>query len=131
MAWNGDYHTNYNYETPFYAALPTNHVNQAGSYDQAVLNWQARAQTLASQNGFTGVLYPVGISPKGTSADMALHNQKSNAANLASNMVMRFEYTYDTSYANTLSDGTSRVGAGGARAVDHRRLVWAECSGCR
>jgi hypothetical protein len=56
------------------------------------------------------VLYPVGISPKGTSADMALHNQKSNAANLASNMVMRFEYTYDTSYANSVYPWLKQVG---------------------
>ena len=58
-----------------------------------MLDYSRPAQALASQNGFTGVLYPVGISPKGTSADTSLHNQKSNAANLASDMVMRYEYT--------------------------------------
>ncbi|MER7008806.1 hypothetical protein ABT297_37985 [Dactylosporangium sp. NPDC000555] len=110
MAWNGDYHTNYNYEVPFYAALTTNHVDQAGSYDKPVLDWQSRGQQLAAQNGFTGVYYPVGISPGGTSADTALHNQKSNAANLASNMVMRFEYTYDTGYANQVYPWLKQVG---------------------
>ncbi|MBV1852835.1 glycosyl hydrolase family 95 catalytic domain-containing protein [Catellatospora tritici] len=110
MGWNGDYHTNYNYETPFYAALPTNRLDQAGAYDKPVLDWQSRAQTLAGQNGFTGVLYPVGISPLGTSADLALHNQKSNAANLASNMVMRFEHTWDTGYANTVYPWLKQVG---------------------
>jgi alpha-L-fucosidase 2 len=110
MNWNGDYHTNYNYEAPFYAALPTNHIDQIGAYDRPILDWQARAQSLASQNGFTGVLYPVGISPGGTSADMALHNQKSNAANLASDMVMRFEFTYDTGYANTVYPWLKQVG---------------------
>ena len=63
MNWNGDYHTNYNYEAPFYAALSTNHIAQMDSYDRAVLDWQSGAQTLATQNGYTGVLYPVGISP--------------------------------------------------------------------
>ena len=110
MAWNGDYHTNYNYEAPFYAALSTNHIAQMSWYDQAVLDWQSGAQTLASQNGFTGVLYPVGISPKGTSADMNLHNQKSDAVNLASDMVMHYEYTHDTAYAATVYPWLKQVG---------------------
>ena len=110
MNWNGDYHTNYNYQTPFYAALSTNHIDQIGAYDKPVLDWQSAAQSLASQNGFTGVLYPVGISPNATSADMNLHNQKSNAANLASDMVMRYEYTHDTGYANTVYPWLKQVG---------------------
>ncbi|MEV6843641.1 hypothetical protein [Actinoplanes sp. NPDC051411] len=110
MNWNGDFHTNYNYETPFYAALSTNHVTQMAAYDRPVLDWQSAGQSLAAQNGFTGVLYPVGLSPKGTSADMNLHNQKSNAANLASDMVMRYEYTHDTGYANTVYPWLKQAG---------------------
>ena len=110
MNWNGDYHTNYNYEAPFYAALSTNHIAQMDSYDQAVLDWQSAGQTLATQNGYTGVFYPVGISPGGTSADMSLHNQKSDAANLASDMVMRFEYTGDTTYAAKVYPWLKQVG---------------------
>jgi alpha-L-fucosidase 2 len=110
MNWNGDYHTNYNYETPFYAALSTNHIAQMAAYDAPVLAWQSAGQALASQNGYTGVFYPVGISPNGTSADMNLHNQKSDAANVASDMVMRFEYTGDTSYANTVYPWLKQVG---------------------
>ena len=110
MNWNGDYHTNYNYETPFYAALSTNHIGQMAAYDQPVLDWQFAGQALAAANGFTGVLYPVGLSPKGTSADTNLHNQKSNAANLASDMVMRFECTHDNAYANTVYPWLKQVG---------------------
>ncbi|MEV6925319.1 hypothetical protein AB0M46_12570 [Dactylosporangium sp. NPDC051485] len=110
MNWNGDYHTNYNYQAPFYAALSTNRIAQMAAYDQPVLDWQSAGQALAARNGFTGVLYPVGISPKGTSADMNLHNQKSNAANLASDMVMRFEYTRDTAYATTVYPWLKQVG---------------------
>ncbi|GAA4249160.1 glycosyl hydrolase family 95 catalytic domain-containing protein [Dactylosporangium darangshiense] len=99
MNWNGDYHTNYNYQAPFYAALSSNHIPLLEPYDQPVLDWQTPGQALAAQQGFTGVLYPVGLSPKGTSADMNLHNQKSNAANLASVMIMRWLYTRDTAYA--------------------------------
>jgi alpha-L-fucosidase 2 len=110
MNWNGDYHTNYNYETPFYAALSTNHIDQIAAYDKPVLDYQANAQALATANGFTGVYYPVGISPLGTSADTSLHNQKSNAVNLASDMVMRFEDTRDTTYANTVYPWLKQVG---------------------
>ncbi|MGI5240479.1 glycosyl hydrolase family 95 catalytic domain-containing protein [Dactylosporangium sp. CA-139066] len=111
MAWAGDYHTNYNYEVPFYAALATNHVDQAAAYDKPVLDYQSRGQQMAGQNGFTGVLYPVGISPGGTEVCCAsLLNQKSNAANLASDMVMRFEYTYDTNYANQVYPWLKQVG---------------------
>ncbi|HWG23263.1 glycosyl hydrolase family 95 catalytic domain-containing protein [Actinospica sp.] len=110
MNWNGDFHTNYNYEAPFYAALSTNHIAQMDSYDQAVLDWQSEGQSLATQNGYTGVLYPVGISPGGTSADMNLHNQKSDAVNLASDMVMRFEYTDDTTYAAKVYSWLKQVG---------------------
>ncbi|HLZ57913.1 MAG TPA: hypothetical protein VKR06_13325 [Ktedonosporobacter sp.] len=110
MNWNGDYHTNYDYESPFYAAFTTNHVDQTVPYDQPVLDWIPRAQTLATQNGFTGVLYPVGLSPKGTSADTNLHNQKSYAAFLATDMIMHFYYTYDTAYANTIYNDLKQVG---------------------
>src|SRR5882757_5322773 len=90
--------------------MSSNHIQQMANYDRPVLDWQSRGQQLASQNGFTGVLYPVGISPGGTSADTALHNQKSNAANLASDMVMRFEYTWDTTYANKVYAWLKQVG---------------------
>jgi alpha-L-fucosidase 2 len=110
MNWNGDFHTNYNYETPFYATLSTNHITQMAAYDRPVLDWQSAGQSLATRNGFTGVLYPVGLSPKGTSADLNLHNQKSNAANLASDMVMRYEYTHDTGYASTVYPWLKQVG---------------------
>jgi len=110
MNWNGDYHLNYNYEIPFYAAFSTNHVDLSVSYDQAVLDWIPRGQALATQNGFTGVFYPVGISPHGTSADMSLHNQKSNAVFAATDIIMHFYYTYDTDYANSVYGFLKEVG---------------------
>ncbi|MFC4035605.1 hypothetical protein ACFO3J_29670 [Streptomyces polygonati] len=110
MNWNGDYHTNYNYEAPFYAALTTNHIDQMAAYDQPVLDWMTRGQQLAQSNGLQGVLYPVGISPKATSADTNLHNQKSNAVNLASDMIMRFQQTRDTTYAATVYPYLKQVG---------------------
>ena len=110
MAWNGDYHTNYNYEAPFYAGLTTNHIGQLDSYDQPVLDWMTRGEQLAQANGFQGVLFPVGISPEGTSADLNLYNQKSDAANLASDMVMRYEQTRDPAYGAKVYPYLKQVG---------------------
>ncbi|MEW1863516.1 hypothetical protein AB0399_24635 [Streptomyces sp. NPDC088194] len=110
MNWNGDYHTNYNYQAPFYAALTTNHIAQMDAYDQPVLDWMSRGQQLAQQNGFQGVLYPVGISPNGTSADTNLYNQKSDAVNVASDMVMRYEQTRDATYAAKVYPFLKQVG---------------------
>jgi alpha-L-fucosidase 2 len=110
MNWNGDYHTNYNYEAAFYSALSTNHIAQMGSYAQPVLQYEANGEALASQNGYQGVLYPVGIGPNGMTTDSSLHNQKSNAADLASDMVMEYEYTHSTSYATSVYPFLKEVG---------------------
>ncbi|HEX3513127.1 MAG TPA: carbohydrate-binding protein [Trebonia sp.] len=110
MNWNGDYHTNYDYESPFYAALSTNHIAQMGTYAQPILQYESNAEQLASQNGYQGVLYPVGIGPNGMTTDSNLHNQKSNAAFLASDMVMEYEYTHDASYAATVYPFLKEVG---------------------
>ncbi|HWG23271.1 glycosyl hydrolase family 95 catalytic domain-containing protein [Actinospica sp.] len=111
MNWNGDYHTNYNYEAAFYAALSTNHIAQMGSYDAPVLAWMPNGEALAAANGFKGVLYPVGISPNGTSAVDSLYNQKSDAVNLASDMVMEYEYSHSASYAREVLPYLEQVGS--------------------
>ena len=110
MNWNGDYHTNYNYEAPFYAALSTNHIAQMASYDAPVLAWIPRGEAEAAANGYQGVLYPVGLSPNGTTAIDAMYNQKSDAVNLASDMVMEYEYSRSASYARKVLPYLEQVG---------------------
>ncbi|WP_405877045.1 hypothetical protein OG762_01595 [Streptomyces sp. NBC_01136] len=110
MNWYGDYHANYNYEAAFYAALSTNHIAQMGSYDDPVLDWMPRGKAKAAAYGYKGVLYPVGISPNGTSAADDLYNQKSDAVNLASDMVMEYEYSHSASYARKVLPYLEQVG---------------------
>ncbi|MEV7391615.1 hypothetical protein [Streptomyces sp. NPDC091215] len=110
MNWYGDYHANYNYEAAFYPALSTNHVAQMGSYDDPVLDWMPRGKAKAAASGYKGVLYPVGISPHGTSAADDLYNQKSDAVNFASDMVMKYEYTRSASYARKVLPYLEQVG---------------------
>jgi len=110
MNWYGDYHANYNYEAAFYPALSTNHVAQMGNYDDPILDWMPRGKAKAAAAGYKGVLYPVGISPNGTSAADDLYNQKSDAVNFASDMVMKYEYTRSTSYARKVLPYLQQVG---------------------
>lgn len=102
-AWNGDYTLNYNYEAPFYAAFPTNHVELADSYDKPVIDWVPNAQAEASKNGFTGAFYRVHIGPlPNGSADTNTWNQKSCGAFAVTDMLMHYYFTLDSSYANSI-----------------------------
>lgn len=110
MNWFGDYHANYNYEAAFYPTLSTNHVAQMGNYDDPILDWMPRGRAKAAAAGYQGVLYPVGISPNGTSAADDLYNQKSDAVNFASDMVMKYEYTRSAAYARKVLPYLQQVG---------------------
>ncbi|MFI6619432.1 glycosyl hydrolase family 95 catalytic domain-containing protein [Streptomyces sp. NPDC050528] len=110
MNWYGDYHANYNYEAAFYSTLSTNHVAQMGNYDDPILDWMPRGRAKAAAAGYQGVLYPVGISPNGTSAADDLYNQKSDAVNFASDMVMKYAYTRSASYARKVLPYLRQVG---------------------
>jgi alpha-L-fucosidase 2 len=102
-AWNGDYTLNYNYEVPFYAAFPTNHVSLADAYDKPVIDWVPNAQGLATQRGFTGAYYRVHIGPlPNGSADTNEWNQKFPGAYAATDMLMHYYYTVDHTYASSV-----------------------------
>jgi alpha-L-fucosidase 2 len=103
--WNGDYTLNYNYEAPFYAAFPTNHVELADSYDQPIIDWVPSAKALATKNAWSGAYFRVHIGPlpKG-SADTNEWNQKFNGAFAASVMLMHYYATHDPAYAAHIYD---------------------------
>ncbi|HEY2899134.1 MAG TPA: hypothetical protein VGL59_01065 [Polyangia bacterium] len=99
-AWNGDYGLDYNYEAPYYAAFPTNHVELADSYDQPIIDWLPNAQAEATKNGWTGAYYRVHIGPlPNGSADTNEWNQKFNNAFAASVMINHYYSTRDPVYA--------------------------------
>jgi alpha-L-fucosidase 2 len=102
-AWNGDYTLNYNYEAPFYAAFPTNHVELADGYDQPIIDWVPNAQALATRNGWTGAYFRVHIGPlPNGSGDSSEWNQKFNGAFAASVMINHWYVTRDLSYASRI-----------------------------
>ncbi|HET6280146.1 MAG TPA: hypothetical protein VFH73_04245 [Polyangia bacterium] len=98
--WNGDYGLDYNYEVPYYAAFPTNHVELAENFDQPVIDWLPNARAEAGRLGWTGAYYRAHIGPlPNGSADTLEWNQKFNGAFAASVMINHYYSTRDPAYA--------------------------------
>jgi alpha-L-fucosidase 2 len=122
-AWEGDYHTDYNHQAPWWGAYSSNHIDISDPYDQPVLDYIEPAKKHSRELlNCSGVYYPAGIGPKGFCSslypltpekmmkyyripDTGLEGgymfcgMKSNAVFLANNMLMRFYSTYDSAYA--------------------------------
>lgn len=125
-AWSGDIHLNYNHEAPFWALYSSNRVGLTDCYDTPLLEhleeFQADARKLLNKNG---AYASVALGPKGLTCrfqdkagmdasyqekcgenssyqDLAgtpmFLGQKSNAVFASMNMVLRYQYTYDTDY---------------------------------
>lgn len=122
-AWQGDYHTNYNYQAPWWACFSSNHIELTEAYETPIFEYMQKAKTHAKDLlNCRGVYYPVGIGPKGFSSSMyplteekmmntygikdlnlegghMFCGQRSNALLLTANMFQRFYHTYDKEYA--------------------------------
>jgi hypothetical protein len=102
--WQGDYTLDYNYQAPFWAAFPTNHVDLADSYDAPLLAWMKRGRGLAKELHAQGLVYYTHLAPSpGWSADnFRTLDQKSDALFAAVNCVQRWRYTRDADYARKM-----------------------------
>jgi alpha-L-fucosidase 2 len=122
-AWEGDYHTNYNHQAPWWGSYSSNHISITQPYDQPLLDYKDSAKLHARKLlNCNGVYFPVGIGPKGfcscvyplTPESMMKYygtretgleggymfcGQKSDAVFVTANMFMRFYSTYDKDYA--------------------------------
>ena len=121
MGWQGDYTLDYNYEAPFWAAYPTNHVSLADPYDAPLLAWMKRGQGLAHKLHEHGLLYYTHLAPSpGWSADnFRSLDQKSDALFAAVDCIQRWRYTDSVAYARKVWPFL----AGVARFWDHD-LKW-------
>lgn len=107
--WRSDYHLNYNYQAPFYAACSSNHVELTDCYHTPLEEFIPRGREFAARLGCRGILYPVGIEPKGACSELdpdikfsferLFLGQKSNALHAADIMVFRWNATKDPGYA--------------------------------
>jgi hypothetical protein len=104
MGWQGDYTLDYNYQAPFWAAFPTNHVSLANPYDAPLLAWMGRGRALAAKQNANGLVYYAHLAPSpGWSADnFRSLDQKSDALFAAVNCVQRWRYTGDAAYARKM-----------------------------
>jgi len=104
MGWQGDYTLDYNYQAPFWAAFPTNHVDLSDPYDAPILDWMKRGRGLAKELNAHGLVYYTHLAPSpGWSADnFRALDQKSAALFAAVNCVQRWRYTRDTAYARKI-----------------------------
>lgn len=108
-AWHSDYHLNYNYQAPFYAACSSNHPELTDCYMAPLEEFAARGKEFAARFGCRGILYPVGIGPKGICTEYDPNNrysflrlflgQKSNAVHPADIPVFRWKATRDEDFA--------------------------------
>lgn len=101
VGWQGDYTLDYNYQAPFWAAFPTNHVSLADPYDSPLLAWMKRGRGLAQKLHAHGLVYYTHLAPSpGWSADnFRALNQKSDALFAAVNCIQRWRYTHDPAYS--------------------------------
>ena len=124
--WVGDYHLNYNHQSPWWGVFSSNQVELADPYDTPILEYMENARNHAREYlNCRGVYYPVGIGPKGfcpamyplTAEKMQFYyktpetniehgymflGQKSDAVFASVNMLLRYYYTYDTGYAKKI-----------------------------
>ena len=108
-SWHSDYHMNYNYQAPFYAACSSNHVEFTECYHTPLEEISEKAGKFARKYGCRGILLPVGVMPKGICSEVMPHikypferlflGQKSNAIHPADIMVFRWKATRDKEYA--------------------------------
>ena len=126
-SWAGDYHLNYNHMAPFYGLYSANRIEQADPQDAPLLDFRERGRWYAEQVTATrGVLYPVGIGPKGieTTRDAGPYRdspnfekgglffqQRSNAAYCLVNLAQRWRCTYDPEYGRKIYPLVEEVAA--------------------
>jgi hypothetical protein len=104
MEWQGDYTLDYNYEAPFWAALPTNHPELTDNYEQIMLDQIPRGIAIAQHYNFHGIYWYCHLIPvPGWSDDYGTFwGQKSAALFAVVNCAQRWRYTHDLAYAKKI-----------------------------
>ncbi|MFI5757295.1 glycosyl hydrolase family 95 catalytic domain-containing protein [Streptomyces sp. NPDC051569] len=113
--FSGDYHLNYNAQAPFYGVYSSNRPELSLPFHEAILAYVPEAQRRAKQDlnrvkpdyiskrfpsgGVpSGVLFPVGIGPYGSTTDDQYHQQVSDSLFSASQFISYYEYTQDADF---------------------------------
>ena len=120
QGWFGDYHLNYNFQSPFYALIPSNHVELTDCYMSPIKAYEPIAKRFAKEYmGCRGVYYPVSLGPLGMESDARpdtkehghlFLGQKSNGAYCSVIPMMRWYSTLDEEYAKSVYPFLCEVG---------------------
>jgi hypothetical protein len=104
MEWQGDYTLDYNYEAPFWAALPTNHPELADNYETMMLDQIPRGVATAQHYNYQGIYWYCHLIPApGWSDDYGTFwGQKSGSLFAVVNCAQRWRYTHDAAYAKKI-----------------------------
>lgn len=107
--WHSDYHLNYNYQAPFYAACTSNHPELTDGYLTPLEQFVPRGNAFAAKLGCKGVLFPCGLAPFAYMTEFMpglrfeferpFMGQKSDAIHAADIAVFRWNATRDTDFA--------------------------------
>lgn len=118
-SFSGDMHLNYNFMANFYSVYSSNRADLGKPYQDLILAYVPEARRRAQQDlsrvnptyinarfpsgGMpSGLLFPVGIAPYGSTADNNYHQQVVNSLFAASQFIAYYDYTQDNTYlANT------------------------------
>jgi len=117
-SFNGDMHLNYNFQGPFYGTYSSNRPELALPYYDLILAYVPEARRRAQQDlsrvkpdyinrrfpsgGVpSGVLFPVGIGPFGSTADNQYHQQVVNSLFSVSQFIAYYDYTQDRTFLST------------------------------
>ncbi|GAA4172043.1 hypothetical protein GCM10022251_68200 [Phytohabitans flavus] len=118
-SFSGDMHLNYNFMANFYGLYSSNRAEFARPYHDLILAYVPEARRRAQQDlrrvkpdyvgarfpsgGVpSGVLFPVGIAPFGSTADDNYHQQVGNSLFAVTQFIAYYDYTQDTTFlANT------------------------------
>ncbi|MDB5084446.1 MAG: hypothetical protein JWN30_1332 [Bacilli bacterium] len=102
-AWTGSYTINYNYQAPYWGLYAGNHLSLAEAYCEPLLAAIPFGKLFAKEFlDCRGIYLPVELGPWGLICCRVFHEQRSNAAFGAVNLLMHYYHTYDREYAQKI-----------------------------
>jgi hypothetical protein len=99
--WHGDYHLNYNFESPYFGVYSSNHAELATPYYDALLDFVPMGRKMAEEFCCRGIHFPCGLGPYrcGITGDWkGDHGQRSNAVYTVINFINHYYYTQDIDF---------------------------------
>jgi len=98
--WHGDFHTNYNFQAPFYGVYAANHPEISLSFYQAMIEAIPEGKAMAQRHGWKGIELPVSIGPWDLRPEGPEHDwgQRSDAVFSAMNFIWEYQYTQDDDF---------------------------------